>query len=63
MLETYLEEVRQDTLESYKAHLIEEIEKIKEKVASTHGTNKYDGCYDDAISLIKEWTVETVKKN
>ena len=49
-----IEKLRQDTLSSYKAHLIEEIEKIKEKVASTHGTNKYDGCYDDAISLIKE---------
>ena len=29
-------------------------EKIKEAVAKAHGTNKYDSCYDDCLSVLSD---------
>ena len=40
---------RTQTLQAQKKQIINGIEKIKEKVSATHGTNKYDSCYDDCI--------------
>ena len=59
MLETYLEEVRQDTLESYKAHLIEEINGMGFAQPEQAGqfrlhADGYNNAIEDIISLIKE---------
>lgn len=35
-----------------------EINKIKEVVANTYGTDKYSSCYDDCINIIKNTTTK-----
>ena len=41
-------------LEAQREKIVKGIEKIKETVRKTHGTHKYDSCYNDCIDILKK---------